>query len=271
MRKAMNNMKKTNQPKILKSIKVTIQKYSPEILTGIGIAGMIVTTVMAVRATPKALILVENKKKELKEDKLTPVETVKSAWKCYVPAAITGTMSVACLVGANSVNLRRNAALATAYSLSESAMKDYQAKVIETIGEKKEQAVRDAIAKDKVDKNPPAASEVLVTGAGKTLFYDVMNDRYFQCNIEKLRRIENTLNYRLRQEMYISLNDFYYELGLKGTPKGDDLGWNVDHGEIRLDFSAQLITDEDSVYYGQPCIVVSFDYCEPRYDFRSLM
>lgn len=159
----------------------------------------------------------------------------------------------------------------TAYTLSESAAKEYQDKVIDMIGQKKEQAVRDEIAKDKVANNPPVASEVLVTGAGKTLFYDSMNDRYFQCNIEKIRRVENTLNYRLRQEMYISLNDFYSELGLRSVRNGDDFGWNIDKGEIRFDFSAQLITDEDSIYYGQPCIVLTYDYCSPRYDYRDLL
>lgn len=264
-------MKKPNISKALTSLRLSAQKYSPEILTGIGIAGMIVTTVMAVRATPKALILIEDKKEELKENRLTPIETVKTVGVCYIPTAVIGTVSIACLIGASSVNLRRRAALVTAYTLSESALKEYQEKVVETIGEKKEQAIRDEIAKDKVTKNPPVATEVLVTNAGKTLFYDPMNDRYFQCNIEKLRRVENTLNYRMRQEMFISLNEFYYEIGLKGVRNGDEMGWNIDRGEIRFNFSAQLITDEESVYYGQPCIVIDYDYCMPRYDYRHLM
>ena len=42
------------------------RKHSPEILTGIGIVGMISTTVLAVRATPKALMLIEEKKRDKK-------------------------------------------------------------------------------------------------------------------------------------------------------------------------------------------------------------
>ena len=48
---------KTNVSKIMKDIKITMSKRSPEILTGLGIAGMITTTVLAVKATPKAIKL----------------------------------------------------------------------------------------------------------------------------------------------------------------------------------------------------------------------
>lgn len=111
-------------------LKTSIKKHSPEILTGIGIAGMITTTVMAVRATPKALILIEERKEEIGVNQLEAVDLIKTTWMCYVPAALTGTLSIACLIGASSVNVRRNAALATAYTLSESALKDYQENLI---------------------------------------------------------------------------------------------------------------------------------------------
>ena len=255
-------MKKPNVSKILSSIRTSAAKHSPEILTGIGIAGMVATTVMAVRATPKALILIEDKKTETKEDKLTPIETVKTTWLCYLPAAITGGVSVACLIGANSVNARRNAALATAYTLSESALKEYQEKVVETIGEKKEQSVRDAIAKDKLEQNPVTNREVIITDKGDTLCFDAVSGRYFKSDIEKLKKAVNELNRRMRDEMYISLNEFYYEIGLNGISIGDELGWNIDNGYIEPDFSSQLAED------GTPCLVIGY-YVRPRYDFRN--
>ena len=113
-------MGKHSLSSIAKSVRTAMKKHSPEILTGIGIAGMITTTVMAVRATPKALILIEEKKNELETDQLSRKEIVKTAWPCYIPAAIVGSVSVFCLIGASSTNLRRNAARATAYTLSES-------------------------------------------------------------------------------------------------------------------------------------------------------
>lgn len=240
----------------------TVSKHSPEILTGIGIAGMITTTVMAVRATPKALALVEDKKKELSGDELTAKEVVIVTWKCYIPSAVIGTVSVCCLIGANSVNIRRRAALATAYSLSESALREYQEKVVEAIGEKKEQAVRDAVAKDKVDKNPVNSREVIITEKGNALCLDYVSGRYFRSDIDTIKKAVNELNRRMRDEMYISLNDFYYEIGLPLNGIGDDLGWNIDNGYIEPSFSSQLAED------GTPCLVIAY-LVEPRYDFRT--
>lgn len=274
-------MKKWNLPRIAKHLQIGLQKHSPEILTGIGIAGMITTTVLAVRATPKALILMEEEKrrrnKELYEeaerkgldsyprvDKLKPVELIRTTWTCYIPAVVTGVLSVSCLIGASSVNIRRNAALATAYSLSESALKEYQEKVIETIGEKKEKEIRDFVAKDRLKRDPLVNKEVIITGRGETLCYDTITSRYFKCDIEKLRKVENELNRRLLSEMYISLNDFYYEIGLHATDMGDDLGWNIGNGLISFEFSSQLAEDNT------PCLVIGYRIA-PRYDFRNLM
>lgn len=255
-------MNKNTITAAMRSMRTAVKKHSPEILTGIGIAGMITTTVMAVRATPKALILIEEKKDELEVNELTPKETIQTAWTCYIPAAVTGTVSIACLIGASSVNIRRRAALATAYTLSESALKEYQEKVVEAIGEKKEQAVRDAVAKDKIEKNPVTNREVIITERGNTLCYDAVSGRYFKSDIDKLKKAANELNRQMRDEMYISLNDFYYEIGLNPISIGDELGWNIDQGYIDLSFSSQLADD------GTPCLVIEY-HIAPRYDFRT--
>lgn len=274
-------MGKLNLSNIAKGVRTAMKKHSPEILTGIGIAGMITTTVMAVRATPKAIELIEEEKdrqnrellKEAEEngydtcdhiEKLKPLDIIKTTWKCYIPAAITGGLSIICLIGASSVNVRRNAALATAYTLSESALKEYQEKVIETIGEKKEQSVRDSIAKDRIERDPVTSKEVIITEKGNTLCYDSISGRYFKSDIDQLKKIENELNRRMRDEMYISLNEFYYEIGLNPTSIGDDLGWGIDHGYIELSFSSHL-ADE-----GTPCLVIDYQVA-PRYEYnRSL-
>lgn len=253
-------MNKPNLTQIAKSIRASIGRHSPEILTGLGIAGMISTTIMAVKATPKALILIENRKDEMEVDKLPPLELVKTAWRCYIPAAVTSSLSVICLFGASSVNVRRNTALATAYSLSESALKGYQEKAIETIGEKKEQAIRDAIAKDKIEKNPINSQEVIITDKGNTLCYDAISGRYFKSDIERIKRAVNDINKNLLDDMYVSLNDFYYEIGLDNTKMGDSLGWNVEKGLIELNFSSQLASD------GTPCLVIDYQLA-PYYDY----
>lgn len=248
--------------KALRNMEDALRKHSPEILTGIGIAGMITTTVLAVRATPKALICIEERKEELETEKLRPKELVLATWRCYIPATAIGTASILCLIGASSVNVRRRAALATAYSLSESAFREYQEKVVEAIGDKKEEAIRDSIAKEKIEQHPVSTQQVIITERGNTLCYDSASGRYFRSDMEKLKKAENELNRRMRDEMFISWNDFNYEVGLPHMSMGDDLGWNIDTGYLELRFSSQIADD------GTPCLVIDY-HVEPRYDYRN--
>lgn len=257
-------MAKLNFTKFVKNVQTEVLKHSPEILTGIGIAGMITTTVLAVKATPKALTLMEKRKQDLKVEKLTPIETVKTTWKCYIPAAITGTVSIGCLIGASSVNARRNAALATAYKLSETALNEYRDKVVETIGEKKEQTIQEKVDKDRVEKNPVSKSEVIITEKGNTLCYDSISGRYFKSDIEKIKRAVNELNRRMTYDVYVSLSEFYDELDLDHTLLSDDLGWSIDDGLIDVSFSSQIADD------GTPCIVINYAVA-PRYNYSKFL
>lgn len=255
-------MKTSDLAKFAKRTRAVLSKRSPEILTAIGIAGMITTAVLAVRATPKAMELIEEKKKEEGTDELTVLETVEAAWVPYVPAVVTGALSISCIVGASSVSAKRNAALAAAYTLSETALLEYQEKVLETVGEKKEQAIRDKVAEERVKKNPVNSSEVIVTGKGKTMFLDWLGGRHFESDIDTIKRAANEINRRIMLgDMYASLNDFYYEIDLPGTGIGDTIGWNVEN-RVELDFSAQLEND-------QPVIVMGF-LRPPIHDFDSL-
>lgn len=224
-------MNKHTLANFFKSAQVWTTKHSPEILTGIGIAGMVTTTVLAVKATPKALELIGLRKFELETEKLTPIETVKVAWKPYIPAAVTGIASVACLIGASSVSARRNAALATAYQLSTTALAEYKDQVIETVGEKKEEAIREKVSQKQLDKTPVTSSEVIMTGNGTSLCLDPLSKRYFESNIEVVRQAEITLNKQMQQSICgsVSLNEFYDEIGLDRIDIGDDLGWNTNH------------------------------------------
>lgn len=256
-------MNKPNMKKLFTDIRNGLSKHSPEILTGLGIAGMITTTVLAVKATPKALQLIDEKKKEEHKDELTVIETVKATWKPYVPAAVTGVVSIGCLIGASSVNAKRNAALATAYQLSSTALADYKEKMIETVGEKKEKAIRDKIAQDKVDKNPVESAKVIITGNGKTLCYDPQFGQYFESTIDDIKRAVTELNYRMvdRGEEYVSLNDFYDELGVDRIDVGEDLGWNVGRdGKIVVTTSATIAKNNT------PCVVIHYEVA-PKYDY----
>lgn len=257
-------MTKHGLTKIVKDIQTTLSKHSPEILTGIGIAGMITTTVLAVRATPKALKLIEERKKEDETDRLTTVDTIKTAWKPYIPAVVTGISSVTCLICASSIGARRSAALATAYKLSETALTEYREKVIETIGEKKEKLIREEINQDRVNKKPVSKSEVIVTDKGDTLCFDVHGGRYFKSDMDKIKKAVNELNRRMLLDEYVSLNDFYDELGLDHTKLGYELGWNISNGYMDIDYSSHLSDD------GRPCLAIDYRVA-PKYDYSKFL
>ena len=256
-------MNKSGLKRTIKSAERVLTKYSPGILTGIGIAGMIGATFMAVKATPKALYLIETKKKEAEMEELTPVETIKTCWKCYIPATLTTVLSAVCLIGASTVSAKRNAALATTYSISEAALREYQEKVVEVVGEKKEKAVRDAVAKDQIDRDPVTKSEVVIIDSNSnTLCYEPLSGRYFKSTIDKIKKAEIKLDRQMIQEMYVSLNDFYWEIGLDGTDLGDKMGWNLSKGYMDLSFSSQLADD------GTPCAVIVYGI-PPVYDYQN--
>lgn len=243
---------------VIKSTKGYLCKHSPEILTGIGITGMITSTVLAVKATPKALWLLEEAE-DIKGSKLTPMEVVKTAWKPYIPSAVIGLAATSCIIGASVVNVKRNAALATAYAISEQALLTYRDKVIETIGEKKEKEVRERVAQDEVNKKPVVNSQVIVTSKGNTLCMDYISGRYFKSDIDSIKKVVNELNREMTYDNYISLERFYNKLGLEPTKNSHLLGWNLDTGLIELVFSTCLAGDE-------PCIVIDYEVA-PRYDF----
>lgn len=278
-------MSKFNLSKLVNTAKTALSDHAPEILTAIGIGGMVTTVILAVKATPKALILIEEEKERQNDElwaeacdncpddaypevtevtELAPIDVIKTCWKCYIPTIVVGGTSIACLIGANSVHTKRHTALAAAYSMSEAVLKEYQAKVVDTIGEKKEREVKDAIAKDKIEKDPVSKHEVVFTGKGDTLFYDVISGRYFKSDIDLVKKSINELNRRMRDEMYISLNEYYAEIDLDSLVIGDDLGWNIDRGYIDPYFSAQLAPDDT------PCVVVNHNIL-PKYGYTRLM
>lgn len=255
-------MNKPNMAALFKNVKMAVSEHSPEILTGLGIAGMITTTVLAVKATPKALELIEDRKDELDiypTEKLPPVETVKATWKCYIPAAVTGVTSIACLIGASSVNAKRNAALATAYNLAATSLTEFKEATREVVGEKKEQLIRNKVAEERVNNEPVNQSAIIVSGNGNTRCFDSITKQRFTSDIEKIKKAVNDLNRRMvNGEDYISLNEFYAEIGVDQVSIGDELGWNVASGLIELDFSAQLDTD------GTPCIYIDYTVVPKR-------
>jgi len=238
----------------------TLARNSPTILTGISVAGLFTTVGMAINATPKAYQILGGK--GWRKSHPSKKEIIKLTWRCYVPTIIMGGVTIACVIGANSINLRRNAALASAYSLTEVALKEYQSKVIETIGVAKEQKIKDSIDEDTINKNPVKDSEVIITGKGEMLCFETISGRYFYDDIENIRRIQNELNFDLMNDGFISMNDVYEKLNLPYSDIGEDLGWYAKDGLMEFRFSSQLTTK------GVPCLVVGY-HRKPEYNHQD--
>lgn len=255
-------MNKADVLKFCNNLKSGMAKNAPAILIGLSVVSTGVAVVTAVRATPKALRRIEKEKAEKHVDKLTPVEVVKVTWPYYVPTALSLVFSAGCAIGSQSVHAKRNAALAAAYKISETALVEYRDKVVETIGEKKEQTVRDKVAQEQIDKNPVKQETVVITGKGKSLCFDPLTNQYFEADIETIRRAENKLNKQMMQTICgsTSLNDFYVEIGLEPVDEaiGYHLGWNAEH-QIDLDIHAGMTADE------RPCLVIGHNN-PPKYD-----
>lgn len=278
-------MNKLNVKQCFKMAKKVVQKKSPEILTGLGIAGMITTVVLAVKATPKALDLIdeeiEKQNRKLSQEaydsgystakqinKLKPVETVKVAWKPYIPALLLGSASVGCLIGANTVSARRHAALYSAYELSKTAYNELNEKVTEVVGEKKVTEIKQKLAEDKVNKvSPEGAIEkkpnVVIAGDGDTWFIDAMSNQPFLSSKNKLDAAANELNRKMRSDMYVSLSQFYDEVGIEHTGTSDYIGWRIDKEYI------DVVTSDAIVKDGKVYVVMDF-LSRPEYGYDDL-
>lgn len=239
-----------------------LKKNASTILTYVGSAGVIATSVMAAKSTPKALALLENAKNEKEED-LTKLEKVKIAGPAYIPAIIMGASTIVCIFGANALNKRQQAALMSAYVLLDNSYKDYKKKIAELYGEDTVDEIKEEIVKDKYEENPYQVE------AGKQLFYDDFSQRYFESTTENVLRAEHELNKMLATNYEVCLNEFYELLGINRVDYGDYLGWST--GELVetyqyswIDFHHQKVIMDD----GLECTIISIDM-EPTFGFED--
>ena len=233
----MNNLK--NQSILF------FKKNASNILTAVAGAGVIATTVTAVKATPKALYLLEQAEKE-KEAKLTKLESVKVAAPVYIPSVLIGVSTIACIFGANYLNKRHQASLMSAYAVLQNSYKEYKAKIAEMYGEDGAQEVEEEIANDHY--------EDMIETEGKELFYDAYSKRYFESTMEEVQAAEYRLNRDLITHDYVMINDWYEYLGLEQIKEEERLGWstcmNFDYyWEVWLDFDHKKCTTEDGKEY----------------------
>lgn len=247
------------KPKLSQKVGRALKKASPTILTCIGAVGVVATAVLAVKATPKALELVKadsRKNHDGDPHAATKMEAVKSCWKCYVPAAATGAATIVCIFGANTLNRRQQASLASAYALVNRQYNDYKRKLKELYGQDAHKKIMESLAVEKA-KDVPICAQTFVEGSDLSfedaneevrLFYDSVSERYFESTISRVLQAEYHLNRNFMFAGYISLNEFYEFLGLSITDFGDAVGWNSCNGDIFwIDFDHSKVVLEDGL------------------------
>lgn len=258
---------------VIKTLGRSVDRNSPTILTSMGVAGLITTVVLAVKATSKAKdVLFQEANYRADEwseqtgehqnsypiEFFTPKELVEITWRLYIPTTVAGATTIACMIGANHISMRRNAALVSLLSIARTAAQEYQAKVVEQFGEKKEEKVREAIAQDKLKDNPVDEKTVILTSKGQYLCFDAFSGRYFRSDIETITRAENKFNQRLLREDWLGINEFYYEIGLPPIEMGDEFGWIAERSLLDIKKYTKLGTNDE------PCLVIDY-YVTPHH------
>lgn len=225
---------------------------SPALLTAVGVIGTIGTAALTHKAATKSeRMLRERFETGNTSAEYSRKETVKLIWINYIPPVVSGSLTIAAVVGANHIGSKRAAAVAAAYTISEKAYSEYRDKVIERMGSNEEQKVRDEIVRDRVRDNPPTEGNVLMIGSGDHLFLEMYTGRYFRSSVESVKKAVNEINYKINTNLYASVSDFYDILNLPHTAVSDEMGWTSDK-LMDVEFTAVLSED------GQPCVAINF-------------
>lgn len=242
---------------ILNASSKFLKHNSSTILTCLGAVGVVATTVMAVKATPKAIAAVEARTEEKGED-LTRLETIAVVAPAYAPSAITGIATVACIFGANILNKRAQASLMSAYALLDKSYKEHKGKVKELFGEEGLFQVKESIAKDKYEEQKPEVHD------GNELFYDAYSRRFYESTMDRVKNAAYEVNRKMATEYGVSLNDYYEMVGLDPIEGGDIVGWSVGqcyemYWESWLDFEYQqtTINDDETQLDDIECTIVT--------------
>ena len=224
-----------------------LQKYSPQILTGVGIASGIVSGVIACKATLKVEPLLDEMRKDVaavKENKelyndrayaqtlsYSYAKGITKVVKLYAPAASLAAVSIACIISAQGIMQRRNVALAAAYAAVEKGFADYRKRVADAYGEEREEEIRYDITSDEVHDTKAGKVETVKRANDISIYaryFDENNDNWSptpEYNLMYLRSQQNHLNDLLVSRGHVFLNEAYDMLGIPRTKAGQVVGW----------------------------------------------
>lgn len=249
---------------------VKTQKYSPEILTVVGIAGFVVTVVLAAKATLKleeTLDTINERRREVNQDaqledpngrKLFTDGEIKQKMtkvylkggleltKLYGPAVGVGVGSITAILAAHGIMQRRQVALTAAYSILEKSFSQYRARVVSDLGEDKDREYRSGlIVHAEVDKDGnKTITEMTVSRPLNEYEFMFSGDTSYQWskdldyNMFFLTSQQTYWNDKLYSRGHVFLNEVLDALGLDHTTAGSVVGWVKDseNGDNFIDF-----------------------------------
>jgi len=251
--------------------KLHLKRASPTILTYLAAIGVVATSVMAVKATPKAMMLLEQATDE-KGEKLTKLEVVRVVGPVYIPALAIGVSTISCIFGANVLNKRNQASLVSAYAMLSESYKQYKGAANTVYGEDADSKIKAQMAKDTYISDGwgySVYSPDLDSESEKILCYDLFSQRYFTSTMAAVLNAQYHVNRNLQLRGEVSINEFYEFLGIDKIENGNNIGWSINEliegGTIWLDFDNKHTVMDD----GLECCVISALWDPNKFSFET--
>lgn len=217
-----------------------LRQCAPTILSGIGAAGVVATTVSAIYATPKALKYIHEDSRIYHDGDpyaYTKAEAVWSAWKCYIPTILLGVSTISCIFSSNILSRHQQATLTSAYAMLHESYQHYRKSANNVYGKDADSKITAEMAKDAYittsDWGYQTYNMEMDSESERILCYDLISKRYFNTTMAAVINAQYHLNRNLQLRGYCSLNEYYEFLGLDGIDRGDEIGWCLD--EVHAD------------------------------------
>lgn len=294
-----------NKTEILKSVNgvtskavMKLKKHSPEILVVAGIAGTVVSAVLACKATTKVAEILDETKGTLdtihegmetgaingqeytnedgkKDTVVVYAQTGMKLAKLYGPAIILGTLSVTSILASNNILRKRNVALGAAYAAIDKSFKEYRGRVIERFGEQVDTELKYGIKAKKfeeIEVDPETGKEkkvkktVMVADPNLQSDYAVYFDsksRNYETNPDYnrmfLKAQQAFANDKLQTRGHLFLNEVLDDLDLPRTPAGQIVGWTKNGPDGYVNFRIVEVERETEDGRHEPALLLDFN------------
>jgi len=251
----------------MKGIVEFIKKHDSTILTCIGSLGVISTAVLGIKATPKAIKIINEEKEIRKEktkliindeifynDEITNYEIFKLVWKEYIPMTLSGIGTISCIFGANILNKRSQASLMSSYMLLSKYFNEYKYEASKTYELDEQSNANQTIQKKILEKHVKTEipNDIYVDNDEVLVYCPIyatthFNNGYITTKREALVNLETKINAEIYKEGYICINKIYKWLGVE---KDKLPAWGWQYGWVRpYDVNIDKNGDKEIEYY----------------------